>query len=85
MEMEIQSAGITLKSETRIYHQKNGKKINVYSSLYTDKCRYEIQEQREVPVWYTGIYRPISSTGHNVQCSKNEDLSLHTHTHNVEP
>jgi hypothetical protein len=30
--------------------------------VYTDKCRYEIQEQKEVPVWYTGIYRPISST-----------------------
>jgi hypothetical protein len=23
---------------------------------YFDKCRYEIQEQKEVPVWYTGIY-----------------------------
>jgi hypothetical protein len=31
--------------------------------VYIDKCRYEIQEQKEVPVWYTGIYRPISSTG----------------------
>jgi hypothetical protein len=30
--------------------------------VYIDKCRYEIQEQKEVPVWYTGIYRPISST-----------------------
>jgi hypothetical protein len=28
-----------------------------------DKCRYEIQEQKEVSVWYTVIYRPISSTG----------------------
>jgi hypothetical protein len=28
-----------------------------------DKCRYEIQEQNEIPEWYTGIYRPISSTG----------------------
>jgi hypothetical protein len=26
-----------------------------------DKCRYEIHEQKD-PVWYTGIYRPISST-----------------------
>jgi hypothetical protein len=26
------------------------------------KCRYEIQEQKEVPLRYTGIYRPISST-----------------------
>jgi hypothetical protein len=29
---------------------------------YAGKCRYEIQEQKEVPVWYTGIYLPISST-----------------------
>jgi hypothetical protein len=31
--------------------------------LYIDKCRYEIQEQKEFPVRYTGIYRAISSTG----------------------
>jgi hypothetical protein len=30
--------------------------------VYIDKSRYEIQEQKEVPVWYTGIYRPISNT-----------------------
>jgi hypothetical protein len=30
--------------------------------LYTGTCRYEFQEQKGVPVWYTGIYRPISST-----------------------
>jgi hypothetical protein len=30
--------------------------------IYVDKCRYEIREQKEVPVRYTGIYRPISST-----------------------
>jgi hypothetical protein len=30
--------------------------------VYIGKCRYEIQEQKEVPVWYTGIYRPISSS-----------------------
>jgi hypothetical protein len=30
--------------------------------VYIDKCRYEIQEQKEVPVRYTGIYRRISST-----------------------
>jgi hypothetical protein len=29
--------------------------------VYIDKCRNEIQEQKEVPVWYTGIYPPISS------------------------
>jgi hypothetical protein len=27
-----------------------------------NKCRYEIQEHKEVPVWCTGIYQPISST-----------------------
>jgi hypothetical protein len=25
---------------------------------------YEIREQKEVLVWYTGIYRPISSTAY---------------------
>jgi hypothetical protein len=30
--------------------------------VYIDKCRYEIQEQKEVPVCYTGIHRSISST-----------------------
>jgi hypothetical protein len=29
---------------------------------HIDKCRYEIREQKGVPVWYTVIYRPISST-----------------------
>jgi hypothetical protein len=28
----------------------------------SNRCRYEIQEQKEVPAWYTGIYRPISRT-----------------------
>jgi hypothetical protein len=27
-----------------------------------DKYRYERQEQKYVLVWYTGLYRPISST-----------------------
>jgi hypothetical protein len=31
--------------------------------VYIDKCQYEIQEQKEIPVYYTDIYRPISSTG----------------------
>jgi hypothetical protein len=31
---------------------------------YTDKCRYEIQEQKEAPVWYAGIHWPISITGY---------------------
>jgi hypothetical protein len=30
---------------------------------YIDKRRYETQEQKVVPVWYSGIYRPILSTG----------------------
>jgi hypothetical protein len=30
--------------------------------MYTVKCRYEMQAEKEVPVWYTGTYRPISST-----------------------
>jgi hypothetical protein len=61
---KFRSAGILLKSETKICRQKNEKRLNGYSS--TDKCRHEIQEQKEVPVWYTGIYRPISSTGHEL-------------------
>jgi hypothetical protein len=28
--------------------------------VFNDKCRYEIQEQKEVPVRYTVIYWPIS-------------------------
>jgi hypothetical protein len=31
--------------------------------LYIDRRRYENQEEKEVVVWYTGIYRYISSTG----------------------
>jgi hypothetical protein len=31
--------------------------------VYIDKYQHEIQEQKEVPVWYTGIYQSISSTG----------------------
>jgi hypothetical protein len=47
---------------------------------HIDNCRYEIQEQKKVPVWHTGIYRPISSTGltettttmcFSVSCTKN--------------
>jgi hypothetical protein len=40
--------------------------------MYVDKCRYEIQEQKEVPVWYTGIYGPISSTGWFFQTANGE-------------
>jgi hypothetical protein len=31
--------------------------------VYSDKCRYEVQEQKGVPVWYTGIYQPILNFG----------------------
>jgi hypothetical protein len=51
-----------LKSETRIYRQKKRKKENIIGYRPSDKCRHEIQEQKEVLVWCTGIYRPISST-----------------------
>jgi hypothetical protein len=30
--------------------------------VYIGKFRYEIQDQKEVPVWYTGISRLISNT-----------------------
>jgi hypothetical protein len=35
---------------------------------YTRKCRYEIQEQKEVPVCYTGI----SNTGWNQERASTE-------------
>jgi hypothetical protein len=50
------------KSETNIQRQKKWKNINEYNTV--DKSRYEIQEQKEVPVWYTGMCWPISSTGY---------------------
>jgi hypothetical protein len=28
--------------------------------VYIGKCRCEIQEQKEVPLWLTGVYRPVS-------------------------
>jgi hypothetical protein len=31
--------------------------------VYIEKCRYYIQKQKEVPVWFFGIYRPISGMG----------------------
>jgi hypothetical protein len=36
------------------YNQNNNKQL--------DKCQYEMQKQKEVPVWYAGIYRTISCT-----------------------
>jgi hypothetical protein len=34
---------------------------------YIEKCWYEIEEQGEVPVWYTSIFLPISNTGWNAE------------------
>jgi hypothetical protein len=42
--------------------------------IYIDMCRYDIQEQREVPVRYAGIYRPISSTAFNLDTEKKTRL-----------
>jgi hypothetical protein len=33
------------------------KKVNGYSNI--DKCWYEIEEQKEVSVWYTGPFRAL--------------------------
>jgi hypothetical protein len=35
-----------------------------------DKCRYEIHEQKEVPVWYTGPFRALSSS--SCSCSSSD-------------
>jgi hypothetical protein len=32
--------------------------------VYVDECRYEIQEQEEVPVWYTGPFRALLTTNY---------------------
>jgi hypothetical protein len=32
--------------------------------VYIDKRQQEIQEYKKIPVLYTGIYRPISSTAY---------------------
>jgi hypothetical protein len=34
-------------------------------SLYIGQCRYEIQVQEEVPVWYTGTHCPILSNDYH--------------------
>jgi hypothetical protein len=41
------------------------------NTVYID-MRYEIQEQKEVPVWYTGIYPPISSTAYKTSHTGNK-------------
>jgi hypothetical protein len=30
--------------------------------VYIDKCQYEIQEQKKVPVWYTGPFQALLLT-----------------------
>jgi hypothetical protein len=42
------------------YTVREIKKITI---AYIVNCRYEIQQQKEIPVCYSGIYRPISNTG----------------------
>jgi uncharacterized membrane protein (GlpM family) len=42
------------------------------SRPYIDKCQCEIQEQKEAPVWYPGIYRSISS----IACRRMNSNSL---------
>jgi hypothetical protein len=44
----FRSACVLLKSEAWVYLQKNGERQ--MGVLYVDKCRYEIQEQKEVTV-----------------------------------
>jgi hypothetical protein len=56
------STAILLKSETSLYLKKNVRTKIGIDLLYTGKCRDEIQEQKEVPVRYAGIYRLIAST-----------------------
>jgi hypothetical protein len=54
------SSGNFLKAKQGYTVRKNGKRQ--MDIVYIDKFQYEIQEQKEVPVRYTAIYRPISST-----------------------
>jgi len=39
--------------------------------ICTYKCRFEIQEQKEVPAWYTDVDWLISNSGHKecLQCT----------------
>jgi hypothetical protein len=45
--------------------------------VYIDKCRYSIQEQKEVTVRYTGTYRPISSTAYILESDSCTPNCLH--------
>jgi hypothetical protein len=51
--MKFRNAGIFLQSETKIYHQKNGRRL--MDIVRIDKCWYEIQEQKEGLLLYTNI------------------------------
>jgi hypothetical protein len=46
--------------------------------VYIDMCRYDIQEQKEVPVWCTRKYRPVLSTAYYVKRHRRESLLLAT-------
>jgi hypothetical protein len=37
------------------------RKMETPVMVYIDKCRYEIQEQQEVPVWYTGPFPALGT------------------------
>jgi hypothetical protein len=50
-----------LKAKQGFTFRKQKTNVNGYST-YIDKCRREIQEQKEVPIWYTAKYRFASST-----------------------
>jgi hypothetical protein len=56
LKLKLRSAGICLRAKEG--HSAR-KKIDI---VCIDKCWYEIWEQKEVLVSYTGIYWPILST-----------------------
>jgi hypothetical protein len=41
-----------------------------------DKYRYEVQEQNGVAIWYTGIYRPISSTDYGNDDGRSRTIQM---------
>jgi hypothetical protein len=53
--LKFTNAGILLKSEKGYIGLPSEKLIKINGNSIYGKCRYEIQEQKEVPVWYTGI------------------------------
>jgi hypothetical protein len=61
LEKEIQKCRYTFYKRNKDTPSEKWKQINIYV-IYIDKCRHDIQEQKEVPLCYTGIYRPIPST-----------------------